>query len=379
MRIRKAELALFTGLFLLAGCNGDDPTGPGGPPDFGECTDLPLSVSPVPVADIRSIVPLGNLNPPGHVVPTGHAYFYLRLETGGNRSVVTPLYAPGDVTVTQARATEHVNAGVLDFALTFQLCNDVSLVYGHVSSLSEGLFGDTSGLDGWEYTGEYSGAGETYRTWERWFYTDVSAGQELGTAGGNPGQWALDVGIYDMRTTHGAAANPDRWSATYLHAACVLDYYPDGEVLNALEALLEREELPGDEYPCGQVFQDIPGTAHGAWFVEGTPHPNPEDNHLALVWYNTRPSLAAISTGNAVPTIPSNAYLFPPEEAGFLNRPFSRVSPDGAIYGYTFAVYSGVILLHMPDTGTLWIEGIPGGSLDPDTWAFTDSKTMFVR
>lgn len=379
MRITHCEQVLSIALVtLLAGSCGDDRTGPG-EPDFGECSDLPLSVPPVPLGDIRTIAPLGNLSPPGHVMPTEHMYFYLRLDAGGTKAVVTPLHAPGDMTITQARATEHVNAGILDFALTGMLCDEVSLVFGHVSSLDEELFGDTSGLDGWAYTGEYSGAGETYRTWERWCYTAVTTGRELGTAGGNPGQWALDVGVFDHRSTHGTAANPDRWRATTLHSACVLDYYERDQVHDALSELLDREDIPGDRYPCGLVLQDVPGTAHGAWFLDGNPNPSPEDNHLALVWHNSRPTQAVISVGYAVPTIGSNGYAFVPESLGLVNRPFTAVTPDGEIYGYRFSFYDGIILIQMPVADTLWIEGIARGSPDPGTWAFTERKTIFVR
>ena len=80
-----------------------------------------------------------------------------------------------------------------------------------------------------------------------------------------------------------------------------------------------------------------------------------------------------------MPTIASNAYLFTPTESGRLNRPFTAVTADGQIYGYDFAVFSGVILVQVPAAGTLWIEGVPGGSLDPATWAFSEQKTVFVR
>ena len=62
-----------------------------------------------------------------------------------------------------------------------------------------------------------------------------------------------------------------------------------------------------------------------------------------------------------------------------LNRAFSTVRPDGETHGYHFPVYDGVMLLHMPDATTLWLEGIPDGSLDPGTWTFTAQKTVFVR
>ncbi len=378
MGIRKIATVLLAGLVLMAGCDGEENSGSNGPPDYGDCIDRPFSVSPVPSADIRSIAPLGNLNPPGHVMPTAHMYFYLQFD-GGNQSVVTALRAPGDFTVTLVRAAEHVGAGFRDYALTGVLCDEVYLVFGHVASLSAEFFGDTTQLDDWDFAGEYSVGGETYRNWERWFNFTVSAGDSLGTAGGNPGQWALDFGIHDSRFVSGTMANPARWRDAIIHAACVLDYYQDGAVLDELADLIDREEIPGDPHPCGAVLQDIPGTAHGAWFLDGTPNPQSQDNELALVWHNTRPSQAVISVGNAVPTVGSNAYAFAPADSGRLNRPFSTVTAASEIHGYQFAVYDGVILLQMADATTLWLEGIAGGSVEPETWAFTGQKSVFVR
>jgi hypothetical protein len=37
---------------------------------------VPLTRSPVGLDSIASTTPLGNLNPPGHTLPTDHIYFY---------------------------------------------------------------------------------------------------------------------------------------------------------------------------------------------------------------------------------------------------------------------------------------------------------------
>ena len=58
--------------------------------------------------------------------------------------------------------------------------------------------------------------------------------------------------------------------------------------------------VPGDPHPCGRVMQDVPGTAQGCWFVEGTTSTYPEDPHLALVWSNHDPLECVVSCGTSV-------------------------------------------------------------------------------
>ena len=48
------------------------------------CVDHPFTTYPVDFERIRSITPLGNLNPPGHTFPTDHMYFN-----------IDPLYSDG--------------------------------------------------------------------------------------------------------------------------------------------------------------------------------------------------------------------------------------------------------------------------------------------
>jgi hypothetical protein len=40
---------------------------------------------------------------------------------------------------------------------------------------------------------------------------------------------------------------------------------------------------------------------------------------------------------------------------------------------------AGIIILQMPEEGTLWIEFLPGATDDPATWLFTENKTIFER
>ncbi|MFQ5511634.1 MAG: hypothetical protein ACE5EO_07270, partial [Candidatus Krumholzibacteriia bacterium] len=190
--------ALAVACLVAAGCS-DSSQAPqtDTPPLATSCTGVPVfTVSPVDPRAVESIAPLGNLNPPGHTFPTDHVYFYLKPGGGGGVTVETGLYAPGDMTLTSASAFEHVNAGLLDFSITLE-CGDVALVLGHVTTLAENVFGGTADLSSWQLLNEYTTGGETYRMYRKPFDRAMQAGDSLGTTGGNPGQWALDVGAYD--------------------------------------------------------------------------------------------------------------------------------------------------------------------------------------
>ena len=350
-------------------------------PEFPPCSSEPIfTVSPLDVNSIAGIIPLGNLNPPSHTFPTDHIYFHLTRQEGADGPDAATFYSPGDLTVTMIAASEHVKAGFTDYTVFLKPCDDITVMFYHVTSLSKDVFGDTSASAGWKLDSEYSTGGEIYRQWSKNSRIEVKAGDILGTAGGNPGQWALDLGVYDTRYFPSTVANPKRWEQNrYRHAVCPWDFYEKGPVLDQLLALVEREEVEGEEMPCSAVLQDMPGTAQGVWFLSGTIETHPEDPHLALVRSNLRPSKAVLSVGNAIANLASHTYEFLPENSGRLNRDFPDISPDGQIYGFRVERFDGIIIVQMPDAETLWLEPLARATSDPASWEFTGSKTVFER
>ena len=175
-------------------------------------------------------------------------------------------------------------------------------------------------------------------------------------------------------------ANPNRWAQVrYKRAVCPLSLYEKGLVLDQLLVLVQRDRVEGEEMPCGSVLQDIAGTAQGIWFLYGTRETYPEDPHLALVRSNIHPSHAVLSVGNSVLNLNSNAYEFLPETSGLLNRDFPDIIPDGNTYGFQVDGFGGIIILQMPDAETLWLEAQTDATIDPASWSFTESKTLFER
>ncbi len=354
-----------------------------------DCGSEPIfTVSPVDIGSIQSVVTLGGLNPPGHVFPSDHGGFYIA-PTNHNDPEPTNLltfYSPGNLTVISIRADEHVTAGFTDYSITLKPCKDITVIFGHLTSLSEDVFGDTSSYGEWEYSNEYSTGGETYRINRKWTEIPVTAGQVLGTVGGRPYAWSFDFGVYDQRYSPAKVANPQRWENNdlYLHGVCYLSYYEEGLVLDQLVALVDRDTVEGETLPCGSVIQDISGTAQGIWFLSGANDTHPEDQHLALVRLSTNPDQKVLSIGTSIPNIDSGVYEFVPINQGLLNRDFLNIIPDGKIYGFQVNkvwndLLNGVIIVMMPNAETLWIEVLLGATTEPTSWAFTEDKAVFER
>jgi len=346
-----------------------------------ECTsDTPFNTAPLDIDDISSIVALGNMNPPGHVFPTDHIYLYITKTEGSDHPHVVPLYSPGDLTVSMVNSSEHVNAGFTDYSINLQPCEHITVVLGHVSSLSSEIFGETSSFEEWTLENEYSTGGETYRRWRKEYNIEVKAGEVIGTAGGNPNQWALDLGVYALNHSQESVANPQRWlKSWYLHAVDPLTLFEDGAVLDQLLQLVDRELAEGESLPYGSVLQDIPGTAQGCWFFSGISDTYPEDPHLALVHSNIYPSRAVLSVGTSIPDLDSSTYEFLPENSGLVNRDFKEITTDGQVYGFRVNQFDGVIILRMVDGETIWIEALEDATVDPASWVFSENKAIFKR
>ena len=85
-----SALTAFLVLTTMWGCSGGggsptSPTEQAGPPSF--------TVAPIDPATLQYIVPLGNMGPWAHTLPTDHAYFYHHLQSG--TFVPVPVLAPG--------------------------------------------------------------------------------------------------------------------------------------------------------------------------------------------------------------------------------------------------------------------------------------------
>jgi hypothetical protein len=75
----------------------------------------------------------------------------------------------------------------------------------------------------------------------------------------------------------------------------------------------------------------------------------------------------------------SRTYEFLPADSGVFNRDFGDIVPDDKVYGFQVAGHEGVIIMSMPDTGTIFIEVLDRAILDSAAWSFTENKVIFIR
>ncbi len=347
-----------------------------GIPSCGDKNDF-FTVSHIPISDLQNIVPLGNLNPPGHTFPTNHVYFHLKGFTGVDSVSSAPAVAPGDILVTRIRSSEYAMKGkaIKDYKLDFTVCEEVKGYFIHLTSLSDKLlqnFGEPSDCE------EYDTGGTHYRNCEKDLLSPifVKAGEPIGTVGGSS-----DFGLADLRTPELTYANPERWYEEPLHRVCPLDYFAS-DVKARLKSLLGSYDDKRTMEPiCGEVAQDMPGAAQGVWFVKGTSYTYPEDPHISLVHDNVDPSKRVFSVGNSM-KLPSGTYYFTPKSSGLVNRDFKDVRADGNIYCYEtegrFSKSPFTILIKLPTPATLTVEKKDSYSCGNGPWSFS-SYAEFER
>jgi hypothetical protein len=378
---RRASAVGLLALGVLA-CGDDDGVSP--PDEVRACGTAPfLTVSPLALADVYQIAPLGNMNPPGHVFPTDHMYFFTSAFVGsGTRSA--PVASPGDVTITEVMLQRRTGGGqpqLDDHLLTFWPCEDVQMQFGHVTTLSPPLATKLGALGG-SCNPEYQTGGFTYQQCRKEVSVELTAGEAIGTAGG-PLQGALDVTAIDRRVTL-PFVNPGRsWGASsefgQNQTTCALDYFVPG-VADSLRARLGQPGARRTIQPvCGTHMQDVAGTASGRWYRPGSPD-LPEDPHLALARDNYNPNLGAFSVGTSVTSLPTGVYRFTPATSGFVNLDFRNVSTIGTTYCYQTTSSARRILLALVSATRIRIQGAGTGPCgDPSTWLFGAGSAEFER
>jgi hypothetical protein len=332
-----------------------------------------LSVSPVAYTDIRELAPLGNLNPPGHVFPTDHMYFYPPI------GQAFPVVAPGNIRVTNVILQKRTGGGVAefdDYGLDFSSCRTQHFWFGHIASLSTGLSASIGALGG-SCNAPYQTGGYTYQRCEKSVSVDLTAGVAIGTAGG-PLEGALDLGAFDDEAPALAYVNSSRvYTQSGLQTVCPVDYFVAG-VRDALRQKIAANGIHRTVEPvCGTVMQDVANRAQGRWFFDATDH---EDPHLALVHQNWNPGIGAMSIGTSLPGTGPTVLVFAPVQAGRVNLDFSQVSADGNIYCYQFTNSGSRVFLQLVSTGAVKLQlagSAPCG--DPAAWALGGTAVTFSR
>jgi hypothetical protein len=255
---------VFLGVLGIAGCgaaggSSSAPPNITGPTGVG--TTFTFTRSPLDVSVIAFIVPLGNLNPPGHTLPTDHIYFYHHIPGQNPDGLQYDVFAPADGTITA------VSKAIDD------------QIFVAASSLHT-YYLDHLVLDG--------GFAPNQK---------ITAGQHLGKT--TTGAFGIDLGLMNSDITL-SFITPARYSGNSLHADAPLKYFAE-PLKSQLYALVQGTGANRD----GQVSFDQPGRLVGNWFHESlsiteSAGPNGWTRHLAFVRDNLDPSKTRISVGGTL-------------------------------------------------------------------------------
>ena len=360
------------------------------PLPLGACKATPLFTHPTtPIDQLRAIVPLGNLNPPEHVIPTPHIYMWpVSAGTPGR----VPIHAPAFSRVVAIGVDEEGG----DYYAYLTPCADARVYLIHIKEFAPRL----AGLAAAPFGGFRVGPG-----FFKLVLVDLAAGELVGWADRERGPY--DVGFVDMRRPPLGFANPDRYfvppeiippgvpaelvevtAGNRIRQYCIIDEYVPAvkaqleSLLGSFDGVARRKTAP----LCGSQMQDVPGTAQGNWFTP-TGGGIPERGRIALAHDNVNPSQPVFSIGNDMPGWPAGRWLFTPLPTGMVNREFDAVVPGGT-YCYDGVTAgpadAGRVLVEVfgEDGGTsnrLRIERQAGSSCGAGPWAFTGAVGVFQR
>ena len=280
---------------------------------------LVFRASPLAESDIRFIVPLGNLNPPGHTFPSDHIYFYNRIPPAP-ATTPAPVYAPGD--------------GTVQFILTSGVESQIGVRTG-----------------GFIYYLDHIVLDATIR-----IGATLTAGQRIGETGSVA--YGIDLGVINESKTV-PFINPLRYPGTTVHGDAPLPYFE--EPLRG--RLYSRVQRIGPDLD-GRFDFDEAGKLVGNWFLEGTPvtesaNPTAWSRHLAFVFDNYDPSRVRIAIGGSLPLIGVFAVAGNGPDPRTITPASGKVTyrllmPGGA--GDTPGSQRAVLAVQMLDASTLTID-----------------------
>ena len=204
---------------FVAACGGGPLTSPS--PAAGR---LSFTASPIDPAALQFIVPLGNMGPYAHTLPTDHIYFYHHL----NAAMVTPV----PVTVPASGTVDFILNRGADSKIRVRVNGTYTYYFDHVT-LAPGIAVGSR----------------------------LEAGSRLGESAGIA--FDFNVSNADVRL---AFANPARYGQETLQTDAPLKYFEE-PVRSALYAKVRRVGGDAD----GRINFDAAGTLSGNWFSDDLP------------------------------------------------------------------------------------------------------------
>ena len=346
-----------------------------------------FTVSPMALVDIKGIVPLGNLNPPGHTQPVEHMYLLTKLikDPGevGQPTEPVDAFAPGDIKVTTISQLEFLDKGYSDYSIGFTSCEGLSGSFIHLSALSlvlQDALDDQKAND--DVCETNKPGNETIK--QCWYDTNLTlkAGEKIGTVGGKSGSFGLDFSLNDNNQPPGYIANPERFRNLSAYNACGIDYFTAALTEQFYDKLGAEDGHKTADTTCGTALQDLKGTAQGAWFKQGSPaKPQNENDSIALVHDNIDPTKPVFSISFPLESIgiKGGTYSFRSKSSGLIDRDFADITPDGNVYCFNAQGNSGptVLLLALLDETTLKVT--LNKSTDCSKVEPTEDSVTFIR
>jgi len=358
------------------------------------CQGTELFNSPPAVeGTYNNISPLGHTSSYNgiteHVFPVDHMSFDLLHVTPGDHqtpSLPATLLAPADLELFQVSHTTYEQSGKEtgnDYALSLAPCREVTLGFGHVTTISPKIQNAIDHPDQKNCRAPFTTGGVGSPTFKSCIYSTLlklKSGEQIGTAGG-PGvtTQGFDYAVYDMRIKPLPFVDPKYWTPQNLHSVCGLYYYPNGPVKTALLKKLNNTKKDGNGLPdCGTNMWDKAGTIQGNWVLPNTPTgkvPDPQGLSIARLYYD--PSQGLIDWGGTI--APAGTLQFNIMSSGFINRDPADVKPDGSIYCFQFQdadlgpAFSFSIMMQLVDDKTLKVEYLK--SICPSSPAFSNPTT----
>jgi hypothetical protein len=345
---------LLLGLAALtaaAACGKNDsggPAGNGGPYPFTNVAApsngvAQFGVIPVAPGPGLSLTALGNLNPPGHVLPTDHVYFYpvdLSAQAHSPGTATRNVYMPATGALFMK-----LQPGGTDWKLMFRAKENFYFYLDHVLPSIATDIGDV-----------------------------IQAGTLIGTT--DPGG-TLDLGAFDMTVTHDGFLTPARYSSQTLHYVSPWKYFAPA-LQPALYAQVYRSPSAADK--DGRIDFGVAGKLAGDWFLQGMPAdssggPYGWTRSVAFVYDYYDPSKVRISIGGTIG--PAGVWAIDavaprPETVSVANG----VVPYRLLYTEGNTQY-GLMLVQMVTDTQIRIELFVGSSAS--TGLFDSNAYTFVR
>ncbi|MFA4967190.1 MAG: hypothetical protein WC624_03120 [Candidatus Margulisiibacteriota bacterium] len=331
--------------FFLIGCTrqGTDSTGGGSESNQLFDSSLPsgvisLEVSPMADGSYKYIVPLGNLNPSDHTLPTDHVYF-----THDDATETIPVYAP-------------VGGKILDiYTFTYGSEHDNRVVVGVKSTYSYYLIHlvISSSLK----------VGDTVQT-----------GQQMGVASKHAA--AVDLGVLNKNSSQ-PFINSTHYVDMNIYSDAPLKYYIE-PVKSQLYANVRRLGSDKD----GKFCYDQPGKLVGGWFLSDvatadiTAGTAVGTKEIAFVYDNYDPNQIMISVGGTV--FSKGVYYVQNGAADPVNvTAASGKIPYKLYLGSSETSRTGLMIVEMTADDKVKIEGFNDTS--SDTADFTPAASPYIR